>query len=74
MRKDILRMSRREIDRLMILEGVIKGEVTQVIAGEVLGLSERQVRRLVWYSPNKVDMQLSLGFIIVLQGSLVIQR
>jgi hypothetical protein len=47
MRKDILRMSRREIDRLMILEGVIKGEVTQVIAGEVLGLSERQVRRLV---------------------------
>lgn len=47
MRKDILRMSRREIDRLMILEGVIRGEVTQVIAGEVLGLSERQVRRLV---------------------------
>ena len=40
-------MSRREIDRLMILDGVIKGEVTQVIASEVLGLSERQVRRLV---------------------------
>ena len=47
MAKDILPMSRREIDRLRILDGVIKGDVTQVRAGEVLGLSERQVRRLV---------------------------
>ena len=43
MRKDILRMSRREVDRLMILDGVKKGEVTQVQAGEVLGLSERHL-------------------------------
>jgi len=47
MAKDILEMSRREIDRLLILDGVVKGEVTQVRAGEVLGLSERQVRRMV---------------------------
>jgi len=47
MAKDILKMSRREIDRLLILDGVVKGEVTQVRAGEVLGLSERQVRRMV---------------------------
>jgi hypothetical protein len=47
MAKDIITMSRREVDRLRILDGVIKGDVTQVRAGEVLGLSERQVRRLV---------------------------
>lgn len=47
MAKDILRMSRREIDRLLILRGVLERDVTQGIAGEVLGLSERHVRRLV---------------------------
>ena len=47
MAKDILRMSRRELDRLLILEGVLKGGLTQVRASEVLGISERQVRRLV---------------------------
>lgn len=47
MAKDILKMSRRELDRLMILEGVVKREVTQVRAAEVLGLSERQIRRMV---------------------------
>jgi hypothetical protein len=47
MAKDIIRMSRREFDRLTIIRGLIGCEVTQVIAAEVLGLSERQVRRLV---------------------------
>ena len=40
-------MSRRELDRLMILDSVRKQEVTQARAAEVLGLSERQIRRLV---------------------------
>ena len=47
MAKDILRMSRREVDRLMILRAVLDREVTQWRAGEVLGLSERHIRRLV---------------------------
>ena len=47
MAKDILRMSRREVDRLMILQGALEREVTQWRAAEVLGLSERHVRRLV---------------------------
>jgi transposase len=47
MAKDILKMSRREVDRLMILRGALEREVTQWRAAEVLGLSERQVRRLV---------------------------
>jgi hypothetical protein len=47
MAKDILKMSRKELDRLMILDCVLKREVTQVRAAEVLGLSVRQIRRLV---------------------------
>ena len=47
MAKDIIKMSRRELDRLMILDSVRKQEVTQARAAEVLGLSERQIRRLV---------------------------
>ncbi len=42
-----LRMSRKERDRLKVLELVGQGKVSQVRAGELLGLSERQVRRLV---------------------------
>ena len=47
MREDILRMSRKELDRVMILKAVTEREVTQVRAAEILGLSERQIRRLV---------------------------
>ena len=47
MAKDIFRMSRRELDRVIILEGVLKREVTQVRAAEVLGISDRQIRRMV---------------------------
>lgn len=47
MEKDILKMSRKEADRLMVLEAVVKREVTQVRAAELLDLSVRQVRRLV---------------------------
>ena len=47
MAKDIFQMSRRDLDRLMVLEGVLRGEVAQVRAAEVLGLSDRQIRRMV---------------------------
>lgn len=40
-----LRMSRKERDRLKVIEQVDAGELTQVAAAELLGLSERQVRR-----------------------------
>jgi len=48
MAKDILKMSRKELDRLIILDCVLKREVAQVRAAEVLGLSVRQIRRLVY--------------------------
>lgn len=45
--KDIIPMKRREAERLRIIQKVIDKEITQVEGGRRLGLSERQVRRLV---------------------------
>jgi hypothetical protein len=47
MRDDIIGMSIRELNRLKIIQGVIGREVTQMKASEVLGLTERHVRRIV---------------------------
>ena len=47
MREDIIAMSKREVDRLKIMEKVLDRQLTQVKGGEVMGISERQVRRLV---------------------------
>ena len=45
--EEILTMKRQEIKRYAIIEKVIKKELKQIEAAEVLGLSDRQVRRLV---------------------------
>lgn len=45
--KDIIRMSLREVSRLKAVHEVRKGHITQKAAASMLGLSERQVRRLV---------------------------
>lgn len=47
MREDIVVMSTREVKRLKIMHKVLDRQLTQAKAGEVLGISERQVRRLV---------------------------
>ena len=47
MREDIVRMTKRELERWQVIQRVFRGELTQVLAGEALGLSERQVRRMV---------------------------
>lgn len=47
MREDIITMSREEVKRLKITHKVLERQLTQAKAGEVLGISERQVRRLV---------------------------
>jgi len=47
MREDIIEMTKRELGRWQVIQKVLQGELTQALAGEVLGLSERQVRRLV---------------------------
>lgn len=44
---DIFIMTQREIKRLGIIKQVIEKELTQKIAGEILGISDRQVRRII---------------------------
>src|SRR5258708_16451810 len=39
-------MSSKELDRLAVVRQVLEGRLTQAKAGEFVGLSERQVRRL----------------------------
>ena len=46
MQKDIIMASREELKRLYVVKKVIDGELSQIKAGELLGLSERQVRRI----------------------------
>jgi hypothetical protein len=46
MNQDRIEMSQRERDRLKVMSLVMKKERTQAEAGRLLGLSERQIRRL----------------------------
>ena len=47
MREDIVEMTKRELGRWQVIQRVLRGELTQALAGGVMGLSERQVRRLL---------------------------
>ncbi len=43
---ELVAMSKRELERLEVMRRVVEGRLTQAKAGEFIGLSERQVRRL----------------------------
>ena len=45
--KDMITMSRREAKRLHILHQALDNKMTQVAAADLLGLSERQIRRII---------------------------
>lgn len=45
--KEKLIMSKKDIDRLQVLEKVIQKELTQTDAARLLGISDRQVRKLI---------------------------
>jgi DNA-binding Lrp family transcriptional regulator len=45
--KDIVAMSQEELKRLSVIHKAIDGRLTQVEAGDILGLSDRQVRRII---------------------------
>jgi len=47
MRKDIVTMSKKEMERLPIIHKAMEKRITQVKAAEMLTLSDRQVRRLI---------------------------
>jgi hypothetical protein len=46
MGEELVEMSSKELDRLAVVRQVLEGRLTQPKAGEFVGLSERQVRRL----------------------------
>ncbi len=43
---ELVAMSTKELERLEVVRRVVEGRLTQAKAGEFIGLSERQVRRL----------------------------
>jgi len=47
MEEDIIKMSKREIERLRIIHRVMDKRLTQVEAAEMMGITDRQVRRIV---------------------------
>ena len=42
-----IRMSKSELDQIVIIDSTIKGKITQKKAAEVLGLSQRQIQRKI---------------------------
>lgn len=63
-KREVLTMTRREIKRFQVIEKVIKQELKQVEATEVLSLSSRQLRRLV----RRVRAEGEAGVIHGLRG------
>jgi transposase len=47
MREDLITLSQQEHDRLLIIRKVMKGEMRQVEAADLLNISDRQVRNLI---------------------------
>lgn len=54
-REDIIMLSSKEMRRVKIINEVLERHVTQVEAGEILELSERQVRRIACRVKNEGD-------------------
>jgi len=62
--KDIIEMSQRELRRLHVIRKAIEGILKQKEAGELLSLSDRQVRRLI----KKVRLEGDVGIIHKARG------
>ena len=63
-KEDILMMKARELARLHVIKRVMRGELKQVEAAELLALSDRQVRRLI----RRVESVGDRGVIHCLRG------
>jgi len=61
MRKDIIAMSRKELNRLPILHKVMDNRLTQIEAAEMLELSTRQIRRIIRKIGNEGDEAIIHG-------------
>ena len=62
--KDIINMSQKEFMRIPVIDSVISGRLTQIAAGNILGLHRKQVGRIV----AKVKKQGSTGLIHASRG------
>jgi transposase len=58
---DVIEMSAKERDRLAVMRRVVAGELTQMRAGELLGLGVRQVKRLAAAFRRRGDRGLVSG-------------
>jgi hypothetical protein len=61
MREGYITLSTKEVRRLKILHKVIEGEVTQVKASEILGISDRQIRNILVKLKEWGDKGISHG-------------
>jgi hypothetical protein len=64
MNEDRIEMSQRERDRLKVMSSVLKKERTQAEAGRLLGLSDRQIRRI----QRRLESQGDGGIVHRLRG------
>ena len=63
-REDRIEMSQRDLKKLRVIEEVKAGKLKQVEAGEILGLSDRQIRRIV----GRVKAEGEKGIVHKLRG------
>jgi transposase len=61
MNKEYITLSQKEVRRLKILHKVMEGEVTQVKASEVLGISDRQIRNILAKLREEGDRGIAHG-------------
>jgi transposase len=61
MREEYITLSQKEVRRLKILHKVMEGEVTEVKASEVLGISDRQIRNILIKLKEKGDKGIAHG-------------
>ncbi|MEI6845892.1 MAG: ISNCY family transposase [Candidatus Firestonebacteria bacterium] len=62
--KEVIAMSQRELVRVHVIQQVMEKKITQVEAGEKIGLSDRQVRRIV----KRVKLEGAKGIAHRLRG------
>jgi len=61
MRKDLITLSKREIERLRIIHLVMDKQMRQVKASELLGITDRQVRNIIGKIRDKGDEAIAHG-------------
>jgi len=61
MNKEYITLSQKEVRRLKILHKVMEGEVTQVKASEILGISDRQIRNIIAKLREEGDKGIAHG-------------